>query len=83
MARFILDVNDERGTTIIPIQHDMGVVMDIAGCVVVLDLGQKIAEGTPGRGEGDPARDQGLPRHEGPRRRGGAHGGGDAAPSPS
>ncbi|MBI1846575.1 MAG: ABC transporter ATP-binding protein [Candidatus Rokubacteria bacterium] len=47
MARFILDVSDEWGTTIILIEHDMGVVMDISRRVVVLDLGQKIAEGTP------------------------------------
>jgi branched-chain amino acid transport system ATP-binding protein len=47
MARFILDVNDEWGTTIILIEHDMGVVMDISSRVVVLDLGQKIAEGSP------------------------------------
>ena len=47
MARFVLDVNDEWGTTIILIEHDMGVVMDISRRVVVLDLGQKIAEGTP------------------------------------
>jgi branched-chain amino acid transport system ATP-binding protein len=47
MARFILDVNDEWGTTIVLIEHDMGVVMDISERVVVLDLGQKIAEGTP------------------------------------
>ncbi|MBI4609529.1 MAG: ABC transporter ATP-binding protein [Candidatus Rokubacteria bacterium] len=47
MARFILDVNDEWGTTIVLIEHDMGVVMDISQRVVVLDLGSKIAEGTP------------------------------------
>ena len=47
MARFILDVNEEWGTTIILIEHDMGVVMDISDRVVVLDMGQKIAEGTP------------------------------------
>ena len=47
MARFILDVNDEWGTTIILIEHDMGVVMDISQRVIVLDLGEKIAEGTP------------------------------------
>ena len=47
MARFILDVNDEWGTTIILIEHDMGVVMDISQRVVVLDHGQKIAEGPP------------------------------------
>ncbi len=47
MARFILDVNDEWGTTVVLIEHDMGVVMDISQNVVVLDLGQKIAEGPP------------------------------------
>jgi branched-chain amino acid transport system ATP-binding protein len=47
MARFILDVNEEWGTTIVLIEHDMGVVMDISDRVAVLDMGQKIAEGTP------------------------------------
>ena len=47
MARFILDVNQEWGTTIILIEHDMGVVMDISDRVAVLDMGQKIAEGSP------------------------------------
>jgi branched-chain amino acid transport system ATP-binding protein len=47
MARFILDVNEEWGTTIILIEHDMGVVMDISDRVAVLDMGGKIAEGTP------------------------------------
>ena len=55
MARFILDVNDEWGTTIILIEHDMGVVMDISHRVVVLDLGQKIAEGTPADVKANPA----------------------------
>ena len=47
MCRFILDVNDEFGTTIALIEHDMGVVMDISHRVIVLDYGRKIAEGTP------------------------------------
>ena len=47
MSRFVLDVNDEFGTTIILIEHDMGVVMDICDRVVVLDFGRKIADGTP------------------------------------
>ena len=47
MARFILDVNEERGVTVILIEHDMGVVMDISDRVAVLDMGQKIADGTP------------------------------------
>ena len=47
MARFILDVNEEWGTTIILIEHDMGVVMDISDRVAVLDYGRKIAEGPP------------------------------------
>ena len=54
MSRFILDVNDEWGTTIILIEHDMGVVMDISRRVVVLDLGQKIAEGTPAEVKANP-----------------------------
>jgi len=47
MARFILDVNEEWGVTVILIEHDMGVVMDISDQVAVLDMGQKIAEGSP------------------------------------
>jgi branched-chain amino acid transport system ATP-binding protein len=47
MCRFILDVNDEFGTTIALIEHDMGVVMDISDRVVVLDYGRKIADGAP------------------------------------
>src|SRR5205823_674193 len=54
MARFVLDVNDEWGTTIILIEHDMGVVMDISRRVVVLDLGEKIAEGTPAEVKANP-----------------------------
>ncbi len=54
MARFILDVNDEWGTTIILIEHDMGVVMDLSSLVVVLDHGEKISEGTPNEIRTDP-----------------------------
>jgi branched-chain amino acid transport system ATP-binding protein len=47
MCRFVLDVNEEFGTTIVLIEHDMGVVMDISDRVVVLDYGKKIGDGTP------------------------------------
>ncbi|MEK9867587.1 MAG: ABC transporter ATP-binding protein [Betaproteobacteria bacterium] len=47
MSRFVLDVNDEFGTTIVLIEHDMGVVMDLSDRVVVLDYGKKIGDGTP------------------------------------
>jgi branched-chain amino acid transport system ATP-binding protein len=47
MCRFVLDVNDEFGTTVVLIEHDMSVVMDISDRVVVLDYGKKIGDGTP------------------------------------
>jgi branched-chain amino acid transport system ATP-binding protein len=55
MCRFILDVNDEFGTTIALIEHDMSVVMDISDRVAVLDYGRKIAEGPPDTVRADPA----------------------------
>jgi branched-chain amino acid transport system ATP-binding protein len=47
MCRFVLDVNDEFGTTIVLIEHDMSVVMDISSRVVVLDYGKKIGDDVP------------------------------------
>jgi branched-chain amino acid transport system ATP-binding protein len=55
MCRFVLDVNEEFGTTIALIEHDMSVVMDISDRVVVLDYGKKLADGTPDEVRNDPA----------------------------
>jgi branched-chain amino acid transport system ATP-binding protein len=55
MCRFILDVNEQFGTTIVLIEHDMGVVMDISDRVVVLDYGRKIGDGSPDEVRGNPA----------------------------
>ncbi|MSN26769.1 MAG: ATP-binding cassette domain-containing protein [Geobacter sp.] len=54
MSRFIIDTNEERGITVIMIEHDMGVVMDISNSVCVLDFGKKIAGGTPEEVQQDP-----------------------------
>ena len=55
MARFILDVKEEWGTTILMVEHDMGMVMDISDHVVVLNFGQVIASGLPHEVQADPA----------------------------
>jgi branched-chain amino acid transport system ATP-binding protein len=54
MARYVIDVNEQWGTTIILIEHDMAVVMDISDTVTVLDRGRKIAEGTPAEVQRNP-----------------------------
>ena len=54
IARYILDVNQERGVSVVLIEHDMGVVMDISDRVVVLDRGRKIADGTPSAVQREP-----------------------------
>jgi branched-chain amino acid transport system ATP-binding protein len=54
MARFVIDANEDRGTTVVMIEHDMGVVMDVSRRVVVLDFGEKIADGTPQEVKRDP-----------------------------
>jgi len=54
MCRFVLEVNEEFGTTICLIEHDMGVVMDISDRVVVLDYGRKIGDGTPDEVKANP-----------------------------
>jgi branched-chain amino acid transport system ATP-binding protein len=54
MARFILDIHELKATTIVLVEHDMGVVMDIVQRGVVLDFGVKIAEGTPEEIEKNP-----------------------------
>jgi branched-chain amino acid transport system ATP-binding protein len=54
MARFILDIQEERGITVLLIEHDMGLVMDISHHVVVLNFGQVIGEGTPAQVRANP-----------------------------
>lgn len=54
MARYILDINEEWGITVLLVEHDMGVVMDISDQVIVLDFGQVLATGTPVQVQADP-----------------------------
>ena len=54
IARFVLDIHEELGTTIVMIEHDMDVVMDLSQRICVLDFGEKISEGTPLEVQGDP-----------------------------
>ena len=55
MSRFIIDINERFGTSVLLIEHDMGVIMDLSDHVVVLDYGRKIADGTPEQIQRDPA----------------------------
>jgi branched-chain amino acid transport system ATP-binding protein len=55
MARFVLDVNEERGVTVLMIEHDMGVVMDLSHRITVLNFGERIADGTPDEVRAEPA----------------------------
>ena len=60
IARFMLDIKEEKGITVIMVEHDMGVVMDIADTVTVLDFGSKIGEGTPAQVQSKPQGDCSL-----------------------
>jgi branched-chain amino acid transport system ATP-binding protein len=74
MARFILDVQEERGITVMLIEHDMGMVMDISSHVVVLNFGKVIASGTPVEVRRDPAVVEAYLGRQGERRKSLAHG---------
>jgi branched-chain amino acid transport system ATP-binding protein len=55
MCRYLVDAHEKLGTTLVLIEHDLGVVMDLSDHVVVLDYGRKIADGTPGDVRADAA----------------------------
>jgi len=55
MARFVVEINEERGTSVVMIEHDMGVVMDLSNRVTVLNFGERIADGTPDEVRSSPA----------------------------
>ena len=65
LTDFMRQLRDERGLTILLIEHDMKVVMGVSERITVLDHGERIAEGPSGGGPAEPARDRGLPRDTG------------------
>ena len=65
LTEFMRKLRDERGLTILLIEHDMKVVMGVSERITVLDHGEKIAEGAPEEVRDEPARDRGLPREAG------------------